>query len=116
MPIGIYTLEASVGVVTAVTTVDIVEPGNDVWLAEAVVVNYNGADTLTVRFAETPFTRLFTGAVTVDGVKYINPVYDGSSVYLPGVDFTKNHTVKISGVKYPDVFPSYSFTFTVEVK
>ena len=116
LPAGNYTLEASVGDVTASTTVDIVELGNDIWLAEAVVVNYNGADTLTVRFAETPFTQLFTGSVTVDGVKFTNPVYDGNSIYLPGVDFTKNHTIKISGVKYPDLFPSYSFMFTVEVK
>ena len=78
--------------------------------------HYGGVDALTIRFTETSAIRLFIGSVTVDGVKYTNPIYDGNSVYLPDVDFTKNHTVKISGVKYPGLFPSYSFTFTVEVK
>ena len=62
-----------------------------------------------------PLTLKDTAKVTVGGVSQGVPVVeeDGVSIVVSG---NTDSTVVISGIKYADLFPSYSFTFTITLE
>ncbi len=116
LPAGDYTFRASViGVnVSSGVPLTIAPNTKDYWTMSVLKGSLNGGDALEIRFADVGFERLFLGEVFVNDVKY-DIAITGNSIYVPGTPMSGVLTVKVSGVKYPSLFPSYSFTFTETV-
>ena len=72
--------------------------------------SFQDKETLEIRFPEVGYERTFTGDVTVNGKKY-NFAVVGNSIFVPGAPTSGMITVKVTGVRYPVLFPSYSFPF-----
>ena len=109
---GLYTITA-VGAEKDVV-IDCVVPPKDLW-----VPVYTFADnTLTVVFASDVSFNEGRKGVSVNGAAVLNGnvTAQGSTIVIKDVAPTPGNTVVISGVKYASLFPSYSFTFTIQIK
>lgn len=85
-----------------------------IWVATA----FEGANGyLNIRFnAPISSKTNFVKAVTVGGAAYSATVDNGNTLVVKDVaygDLEAGTKLVISGVKYPELFPSYSFTFTI---
>ena len=116
LPAGNYTFSARVagGDSTMSVRVVMVENTPDIWTAELIKSSYEEASALEVRFPNIGCVRTFNGDVFVNNVKQLNVIIDGyNSVFLPEAPMSGQVTVKLTNVRYPQLFPSYKFTFTV---
>ena len=93
-----------------------VKPYNTgIWEATA----YKDADGLKIKFNDDVALLTGTGCVIIESVKYDAKVLDDKRTVevlgIDAIDFVSGIEISIKGVKYPVLFPSYSFTFTVNV-
>ena len=71
-----------------------------------------GANETRVLFAaKIAFTA--TATVTIDGVATTDFEIDGDNMVKIAVETVAGQTIVIKGLKYPTLYPSYSFTFTL---
>ena len=123
---GDYTLTAGVYESDKVSSVPltIIPYNKDIWTAVATV---NEQGKLRIAFAVTALAPKsgvsFDGLVTVNGLPVSGTaIVPGDGVtYLDisGIDYTSlesGDVVKITGVKFPLLFQSYSFTFTIVIQ
>ena len=52
--------------------------------------------------------------VKIDGVQVMRFWIDSNALHI-GADITLSQVIEIKSIKYPDLFPSYNFTFTVNM-
>lgn len=99
----------------ASSPLEIVPYNTDIWTATA----HSGTDgKLNIRFNALISSKTnFVKAVTIAGVSYDGKVIGGDTlvVNIPYGSLTAGEKIKIAGVKFADLFPSYSFTFTISV-
>ena len=115
---GIYTVTAVCGDVSA--TLELTVSPYDLGIWDVVVSRAADGENTAVTFGETPVPKngTFDGCVTVKGASVTGISVAGKTVVIPYAfdSLAIGDKIVISGVKYPDLFPSYSFTFTATVK
>ena len=112
--IGVYDVVAKInGKIVAKGTINVVEDVSDIWTPWVtqceygfVIINFADKIALKDNFTLTMngqkiFGALFESTKVRTNIKY-NSLRSGDT-----------YTFVLSGVKYPDLFPSYSFTFTI---
>ena len=115
LPVGEYKVAATGDGVTSAQCSLIIAPSlPEYWEASVFESRYADKEMLEIRFPEVYYARTFNGDVFVNGTKYDFTVV-GHSIFVPDAPVSVGTQVKITGVKYPDLFPSYSFTFTVDI-
>ncbi len=112
LPAGRYTFRASVeGTdVKAEAPFTIAPNSADYWDMSILKGSYNSKDALEIRFPDVGYERQFLGEVFVNNVKY-SAVISGNSLLVPTAPLSGELSVKVTGIKYPALFPSYRFTF-----
>ncbi len=97
-----------------VCDIDVVVYNTDIWTAAAFTTE-DGK--LGIRFnAEISSRTNFVNSVTVGGRKYSASVVGINSLTVSQISYDSlaaGEKIVVAGVKYPVLFPSYSFTFTV---
>ena len=113
LPAGSYMVEAAIAdtEIKVETNLELVAQSPLWWDLTVSRTKYNDLDALEAHFAADIPSRTI-GAVLVNNVLYPNAIYKGNSVFITGQIPTDKVTVKIANVRYPEYFPSYSFTFT----
>ncbi len=95
--------------------ISVVPYNTGIWEANA----YKDGGKLLIKFNENLVLKSAAKCVTIESAGYDARVLeDKQTVEVLGVDadaLQANTAVVIKGVKYPTLFPSYSFTFTVRV-
>ncbi len=91
--------------------INVVAYNTDIWSANAYILDGK----LQIKFNDDVALKS-AKCVTIGGSAYNAAVLtDKRTVEVLGYNAESGAVVKISGVKYPVLFPSYSFTFTVQV-
>ncbi len=108
---GTYTIKP-VGAVDGATITCVEQPA-DLW-APVVTVN---EDTVTITFAAQVSFNASKKSVKLDGSAISNSKVSaaGNAIAITGVTVSEGQKLVIAGVKYAELFPSYSFTFTVAI-
>ncbi len=108
---GAYVIKA-VGAASGCAIDCVVQP-DDLWAPTVI----GGESSVTVVFASDVSFNAAKKSVKIDGVAVNNIKVSVSGKILTIADTTAaaGQTIVIAGVKYADLFPSYSFTFTVQV-
>ncbi len=110
---GTYALVVVCGSASVACDIDVVEYDTGIWAGNAFVEEGK----LQIRFNEALTLKKTAGCVLIAGTAYNAAVLsDKLTVEVLGYDATQMASgtkIVISGVKYPRLFPSYSFTFTV---
>ena len=114
---GIYTFIATYGAVSGSLPLKVVPYDLGIW--DVVILPApDGVNTvITFGHIPTPKYGSFDGYVTVDDtVIPAGTLTSGRNITVPYkyADLTDESIIIIGRVQYPDLFPSYSFTFTVE--
>ncbi len=81
-----------------------------IWAPEVIVPEL-GAVTI-VRFSENITLNSAKAEVTIDGIKVTGFRAEGKDLTIDAVA-AEGANIVVKGVKYPELFPSYSFTFTL---
>lgn len=81
----------------------------DIWAPEF----GSSADGVTAVFFGDTISLSATAAVRINGVPVTGFRAEGNTLYIDA-EVSPGQTVEMKGVKYPELFPSYSFTFTVQ--
>ncbi len=112
-PAGSYTFRVSVqGTdVKADVPLKIAPNSADYWDMSVLKGSYDSGDALEIRFPDVGYERQLLGEVFVNNVKY-SAVTAGNSLFVPSAPLSGELIVKVTGIKYPVLFPSYRFTFT----
>ncbi len=100
------------GVVLSVGTIVIKPYSTDIWTVSALP---GAGNKLALNF-NANLTAASTFGVTINGVAYAAQIQPDKRTVLVDVDYGALEVgtkILIKGVKYPELFPSYSFTFTV---
>ena len=87
---------------------------NDIWKFTATDGEYNGKSALKAVFYG-DIARTISGTVKVGNIVSKDVVTIGNVLFVADINadtLAEGTNVVISGVKYPTLFPSYSFTFT----
>ncbi len=116
LPDGDYTFRASITGTDVMAEIPLIIAPNlaAYWEMNVLKSSYNGSDALEIRFPDVGYERQFLGEVFVNSVKYAT-VIAGNSVFVPGATLLGELSIKVTGIKYPALFPSYKFTFTQTV-
>jgi len=115
---GLYTITASCGNYWGTLDLEVAPYDMSIW--NAVASLSPDGENVMITFFETPVSKTgtFDGCITINGVTVqTGTSVDGTSILIP-YQYNKLQTgdkIIIAGVKYPDLFPSYSFTFSIDV-
>lgn len=116
LPAGKYLLRVSVDgkASTADVPITVVPNLQEYWYMYPQKGVFEGKETLAVYFPNVGFAREIYGPVYVNNKK-LSFIINGDWMYLPDAPVSGSVTVKVSGIKYPVLFPSFSLTFTETV-
>ncbi len=97
----------------AASPIEIVPYNTNIWTATAMA----GSDgKLNIKFnADISSKTGFVNAVSVNGGKYSGRIAAADILEVPVAYDEVSTNIVVSGVKFPVLFPSYSFTFTVSI-